>query len=56
MTYLQENARCDLPDLVMTLLAAGKDVRGFRFDGYWLDIGRPEDYETAVAEYEKGTF
>jgi len=56
LTYLQENARCDLPDLVITLLAAGKDVRAFRFDGYWLDIGRPEDYETAVAEYEKGTF
>jgi NDP-sugar pyrophosphorylase family protein len=23
------------------------------FDGYWLDIGRPEDYETANANFEE---
>jgi NDP-sugar pyrophosphorylase family protein len=23
------------------------------FDGYWLDIGRPDDYEKAIADYEK---
>lgn len=25
----------------------------FEFDGYWLDIGRPADYERAINEYSK---
>ncbi len=53
---LRQNTYYDLPELVNDLLAAGKEVRAFRFDGSWLDIGRSEDYEIAVAEYEKGTF
>jgi len=33
-------------------------VQSFPFDGYWLDIGRPDDYEQAVEEFErlKGQF
>jgi NDP-sugar pyrophosphorylase family protein len=27
------------------------DVR--RYSGYWLDIGRPDDYARAIEEYEK---
>jgi hypothetical protein len=23
------------------------------YDGYWLDIGRHDDYEKAIAEYEQ---
>jgi NDP-sugar pyrophosphorylase family protein len=38
---------CDFPDLVGRLLARGEKVRAHVHDGYWLDIGRPEDYETA---------
>jgi NDP-sugar pyrophosphorylase family protein len=34
-------------DLVLDLLAADKLPRVTRFNGYWLDIGRPEDYDTA---------
>ena len=28
----------------------------YEFDGYWLDIGRPEDYELAINEYHKKDF
>jgi len=42
--------RFDLPDLVTALLAAGGTVNGFLHDGYWLDIGRPDDYERAQAD------
>lgn len=28
----------------------------FEFNGYWLDIGRPSDYERAIEEYTKMTF
>ena len=42
----------DFPDLVKSLIAAGEPVRSFAFDGYWLDIGRPDDYTTAIDEFE----
>ena len=34
-------------------LKNNKKVLGYPFNGYWLDIGRPEDYETATEEFEK---
>jgi NDP-sugar pyrophosphorylase family protein len=42
----------DLPDLVRQLMAAGQPVLAYPFDGYWLDIGRHDDYEQAVEEFE----
>lgn len=41
----------DFPDLVKALLAAGHKVAGYAFDGYWQDLGRPDDYEQAIADY-----
>lgn len=38
-------------ELVVSLLAAGRDPHIYRFDGYWLDIGRPEDYDRANREF-----
>jgi NDP-sugar pyrophosphorylase family protein len=38
--------------LVAELLKAGKEVRVFNHDGYWLDIGRVADYEQAQQEIE----
>lgn len=43
---------CDFPDLVKSLLAAGRKVASYPFDGYWLDMGRPDDYATAIDEFE----
>ena len=43
----------DFPDLVLRLLAAGEQVGHCLYDGYWLDIGRHDDYEKAIAEYEE---
>jgi NDP-sugar pyrophosphorylase family protein len=39
-------------ELVLDLLAAGAHPREHRFDGYWLDIGRPDDYDRANAEFD----
>lgn len=36
-------------DLVQS---SGEKPASYAFDGYWLDIGRPEDYERANAEWE----
>lgn len=37
--------------LVIDLLAAGRNPASYEFDGYWLDIGRPEDYDRANSEF-----
>ena len=37
----------DFPTLVTRLLNAGRTVNSYRCDGYWLDIGNPEDYALA---------
>jgi NDP-mannose synthase len=38
--------------LMLDLLARGKSVNVRKFDGYWLDIGRPDDYMQAIDEFE----
>ncbi len=37
--------------LMLDLLRAGKSVHVERFAGYWLDIGRPDDYMQAIEEF-----
>ena len=51
--YIEYNKQFDLPDLVKMLIQAGEHVNGYIHDGYWLDIGRPEDYERACSDYKK---
>jgi NDP-sugar pyrophosphorylase family protein len=45
--YIPRGQRLDLPDLVKALLADGRRVVAYPFDGVWLDIGRPDDYARA---------
>jgi NDP-sugar pyrophosphorylase family protein len=51
--YLEKGVHCDLPDLIKRLVAADETVRAYHFEGIWLDIGRPEDYEVALAKFGK---
>ncbi|MBK7455288.1 MAG: NTP transferase domain-containing protein [Anaerolineales bacterium] len=53
LNYIPLNQKLDLPDLMLNLLKAGQKVNVFKFDGYWLDIGRPDDYERAIDEFAK---
>jgi NDP-sugar pyrophosphorylase family protein len=39
-------------NLMLSLIERGRDVRAYPFRGYWLDIGRPEDYDRANEEFE----
>src|SRR5262249_13396526 len=52
LAHIKPNVRLDFPDLILRLLAAGEEVRAHRRGAYWLDLGRHEDYETAMAEFE----
>lgn len=38
-------------ELVLDLLAAKTPPSAYEFGGYWLDIGRPDDYDRANAEF-----
>jgi NDP-mannose synthase len=49
---IQPGERLDFPDLVLRLIDAGESVKAWRSEGYWRDIGRPDDYEQAQDEFE----
>ena len=40
-------------DLMYTLVARNADVFAYPYAGKWLDIGRPDDYEQAIDEFER---
>jgi NDP-sugar pyrophosphorylase family protein len=50
--YIPAGERFDLPDLVWRLLEAGEPVGSFVYDGFWLDIGRHDDYAQAIERYD----
>jgi NDP-sugar pyrophosphorylase family protein len=52
LEYIPRGDRFDIPDLVLALLSAGEPVGSYLFEGYWLDIGRHDDYEQALNDYE----
>lgn len=39
-------------NLMLDLIATGRKITVRAFDGYWLDIGRPDDYLQAIEEFE----
>jgi NDP-sugar pyrophosphorylase family protein len=47
LAYIEPGRRLDFPDLILRLIAAGEVVRAWPSTDFWLDIGRPGDYEQA---------
>jgi NDP-mannose synthase len=52
LAYIPRNQFLDFPDLVLTLIKNGEVVNGYPFEGYWQDLGRPDDYEQALQDFE----
>jgi NDP-sugar pyrophosphorylase family protein len=52
LEYIPYNQYLDFPDLVLRMLAAGEKITSYPFSGYWQDLGRPDDYEQALADFE----
>jgi NDP-sugar pyrophosphorylase family protein/flavin reductase (DIM6/NTAB) family NADH-FMN oxidoreductase RutF len=48
LDHIPEDEYFDFPDLIKALLAKDERVGAYRFDGIWFDIGRQEDYASAV--------
>jgi NDP-sugar pyrophosphorylase family protein len=53
LSYIERGEYLDFPDLVQRLLVAGERVVAYQFEGYWEDLGRPDDYERASQDFEK---
>jgi NDP-sugar pyrophosphorylase family protein len=53
VSLIPRNERFDLPDLIQALVRSGEPVAGHHHLGYWLDIGRPDDYARAQDDFEQ---
>ena len=53
LQFIKGQNYLDFPDLVKILIAQNLPVNYYLFEGYWLDIGRHDDYRQAAEEYEK---
>lgn len=52
LDYIPKGKYYDFPDLVKSLISNGEKVVGYNFDGYWQDLGRPDDYERATTDFD----
>jgi NDP-sugar pyrophosphorylase family protein len=53
LDYIPCGEYLDFPNLVHKLLGAREKVVGFPFEGYWQDLGRPDDYQQANLDFER---
>ena len=52
LDYIPENTFFGFDNLMTKLIESGEEVGIRLHEGYWLDIGRPDDYQTATDEFE----
>ncbi len=53
LQFVPPNSKFGFDDLMKDLLAKAETVDVEPYEGYWLDIGRPDDYMRAVEEFEQ---
>ena len=53
LEYIPAGEYLDFPNLVLKLIAQGERVSGYTFDGYWMDLGRPDDYAQANEDFSR---
>lgn len=53
LNYIPLGQYFDFPTLIHELLRDGKRVGVYPFTGYWLDIGRPDDYARAIDQFRE---
>ena len=55
LQYVPHGIAYGFDHLMHDLVAAKENVAVRRFSGYWLDIGRPDDYAAAIDIFEKSS-
>jgi NDP-sugar pyrophosphorylase family protein len=53
LAHCPTNVPFGFDDLVLDLLARRDRPRAYYFNGYWLDIGRPDDYDEANRTFDE---
>jgi NDP-sugar pyrophosphorylase family protein len=53
LEHIEPGEHLHLPELVLRLIERGEIVRSWPSTDYWLDIGQHDDYEQAIAEFER---
>jgi len=53
LNFVPDNEAFGFDHLMLKLLETRQRIAVFPYDGYWLDIGRPEDYEKANEDIQK---
>ena len=53
LDYIPEDTFYGFDHLMLDLMEDKQEPKVKRFEGYWLDIGRPDDYEVAIDVFEK---
>jgi NDP-sugar pyrophosphorylase family protein len=53
LDVIPDNTSYGFDELMLELIKRGTPASTKSFKGYWLDIGRPEDYEKACSEFER---
>lgn len=51
--YIPKNSFYGFDNLMLDLIKHNQNPKAKSFYGYWLDIGRPDDYEVAIEEFDK---
>src|SRR5262249_31063622 len=54
MKFIPPGRPYGFDNLVLDLLKTEENVKVYPYEGYWLDIGRPDDYERAIEDYSRG--
>jgi NDP-mannose synthase len=52
ISYIPENQAYGFDHLMIDLIKDHNPAAVKKFHGYWLDIGRPDDYSQALEEFE----
>ena len=53
LDYIPEDQAYGFDHLMLQLIEKKKRVNVEMYDGYWLDIGRPDDYMVAIDTFDK---
>ena len=53
LDYIPEGKPFGFDNLMYKLTEKKEAVYSFPYEGYWLDIGRPDDYTRSIEEFER---
>ncbi len=53
LQFIEKNKKLDIPDLILNAQKENKSIKCFNDECYWLDIGRPDDYEIASNSFKE---